>query len=82
MIDANDYRVTELAVKGSFLKQPYSVQYRLIQRLVAANIEPDVFAVPPQPNEIVIAGTGSVLPARDAMVLALRELTRLKQAHQ
>lgn len=82
LIDANDFRVTELAVKGSFLKQPYSVQYRLIDRQVVASVEPGTFDVPSQPNEIVIAGTGSVLPARDAMVLALRELTRLKQGHQ
>lgn len=82
LIDANDYRVTELSVKGSFLKQPYSVQYRLIERQIVAAVEPSTFEVPPQPNEIVIAGTGSVVPARDAMVLALRELTRLKQAHQ
>ena len=82
LIDANDYRVTELSVKGTFLKQPYSVQYRLIDRQVVANVEPSTFEVPPQPHEIVIAGTGSVIPARDAMVLALRELTRLKQGHQ
>ncbi len=80
VIDANDYRISELSVKGSFLKQPYSVHYRLISRLVAASVAPDTFEVPSQPGEILIAGQGSVIPARDAMVLALRELTRLKRA--
>ena len=79
LIDANDYRITELSVKGTFLKQPYSVQYRLIQRTIAESVAPDTFDVPSQPHEIVIAGDGSVIPARDAMVLALRELTRLKR---
>ncbi|MBA2304918.1 MAG: hypothetical protein H0W08_20115 [Acidobacteria bacterium] len=82
LIDAKDYRVTELAVKGTFLKQAYSVSYRLINRVVAASVPPDTFEVPRLPGEIVISGGGSALPARDAMILALRELARLKQAHE
>ena len=31
VIDAVDYRVTELAVSGSFLRQPYSLSYQLDQ---------------------------------------------------
>ena len=82
LIDAKDYRVTELAVKGTFLKQAYSVSYKLTSRTVAANVPPDTFEVPHQSGEIAISGGGSVLPARDAMVLALRELARLKQNHE
>ena len=82
VVDANDYRINELSVKGSFLKQPYSVHYRLISRIVSASVAPEAFDVPSQPGEILIAGQGSVVPARDAMVLALRELTRLKRAQQ
>ena len=80
VVDASDYRINELTVKGTFLKQSYSVHYRLISRLVAASVSADTFVVPAQPGEIVISGQGSVIPARDAMVLALRELTRLKRA--
>jgi hypothetical protein len=58
------------------------VSYKLASRTVAANVPPDVFEVPHQPGEIAISGGGSVLPARDAMVLALRELARLKQNHE
>ena len=83
LIDASDYRVTELAVKGTFLKQAYSVVYRLISRQVVADVAAGTFAIAPQPGEIRIAGSdGSVLPARDAMVLALRELKRLKLTHE
>ena len=77
LIDANDYRVHELAVKGTFLKQPYSVSYRLISRAVVTSVTPDTFEVPGQPGQILISGGGSAVPARDAMVLALRELARL-----
>lgn len=82
LIDANDYRVTELAVKGTFLKQAYSVEYRLLNRHIATSVAVDTFDVPSLPNEILIGGAGSVIPARDAMVLALRELTRLKKGAQ
>jgi hypothetical protein len=80
VIDARDYRVTEFAVRGSFLKQPYSMSYKQISHVAGAIVKPDAFEVPPQPGEIVITGEGSAVPMHDVMVLALRELTRLKQA--
>lgn len=79
LIRADDYRVTEFAVKGSFLKQQYSVSYKLVRREVIANVPPDAFDVPPVPGEIVLTGEGTALPTRDAMVIALRELARVKQ---
>jgi hypothetical protein len=79
LVNANDYRVAELAVKGTFLKQPYSVSYRLISQSIASSVAPDTLDVPHQPGEILMSGDGSVMPARDAMVLTLRELTRLKR---
>jgi hypothetical protein len=80
LIDARDYRVTEFAVRGSFLKQSYSMSYKLINRVVAASVRSDAFDVPSQPGEIVITGEGSTMPTHDVVVLALRELTKLKQA--
>ncbi len=79
LIDARDYRITELAVRGSFLKQPYSMSYKLISRVLAARVAPDAFLVPPQPGEIVIEGDGTNVPMHDVGVLALRELTKVKQ---
>jgi hypothetical protein len=79
LIDAADYRVTEFAVRGSFLKQPYSLSYKLISHVIAASVQPDAFVVPPQTGEIVIDGDGTSVPTHDVVVLALRELTKLKQ---
>jgi hypothetical protein len=78
LVDAEDYRVTELQVSGTFLKQPYSVSYKLISRDVVATVDPAVFDVPSQPGEIVIAGDGTANPAGDMLMGALRELARVK----
>jgi hypothetical protein len=79
-VDADDYRVTELQVSGTFLKQPYSLSYRLISRSVGPAVDPAVFDVPYQSGEIVIAGDGSANPAGDMLMGALRELARVKAA--
>jgi hypothetical protein len=82
LIDARDYRVTELAVSGSFLKQAYSLSYKLISHSVVGSVPPDTFVVPAQAGQIVIRGEGSHLPSHDIVVLSLRELAKLKQARQ
>jgi len=82
VIDAADYHIVEFAVKGSFLKQPYSVSYRLIARDVATAVDVDasVFTVPEDARAITLQGEGSAIPARDVLVAALGELARVKQA--
>jgi len=82
VIDATDYHIVEFAVKGTFLKQPYSVSYKLIRRAVMtqAEVPAGTFEAPRDPGAIVIRGEGSAIPARDALVGALRELARAKQA--
>jgi hypothetical protein len=80
LIDARDYRVTEFAVSGSFLKQAYSLSYKLISHSVVSSVPADTFSVPAQPGQIVITGEGSHVPTHDVVVLSLRELTKLKQA--
>jgi hypothetical protein len=84
VIDAGDYHIVEFAVKGTFLKQPYSVSYRLISRTVAAGaaVEPGVFDMPEDSTAITIKGEGTAIPARDVLVVALGELARVKQAHR
>jgi hypothetical protein len=79
LIDARDFRVTEFAVSGSFLKQAYSLSYKLISHSVVGSVAAETFAVPAQPGQIVIAGEGSPVPSHDVVMLSLRELTRLKQ---
>jgi hypothetical protein len=80
LIDARDYRVTEFAVSGSFLKQAYSLSYKLISHSVVGSVAADTFSIPAQPGQIVIKGGGSHVPTHDVVVLSLRELTKLKQA--
>jgi hypothetical protein len=79
LIDSRDYSVVEFAVQGSFLKSPYSLSYKLLRRVVGATLQPDAFAVPPQPGEIVVTGEGSAVGAHDVVVLALRALAQTKR---
>ena len=79
LIDARDYRIIEFAVRGTMLKQSYSMSYKLLNHTIAASLKPDAFEVPSQAGEIVIKGDGSTVPTHDVVVLALRELTKLKQ---
>jgi hypothetical protein len=79
VIDARDYHVAELAVRGTFLKQAYGMSYKLIRHVLAASVKPDAFLVPSQPGEIVVTGEGTTVPTHDVVVLALRELTKLKK---
>jgi hypothetical protein len=78
VIDASDYHIVEFAVKGTFMKQPYSVSYRLISRTVEARVSADAFDVPRDPRAIEIEGEGSAIPARDVLVASLRELAGMK----
>jgi hypothetical protein len=79
VIDASDYHIVEFAVKGQFLKQPYSVSYRLIRRSVGARISDNAFEVPLDPRAIAIEGEGSAIPARDVLVATLRDYARMKR---
>jgi hypothetical protein len=81
LVDARDYRITEFAVRGSFLKQGYSMSYKLISHVLGASVKADAFDVPAQAGEIVISGEGTAVPTHDVVVLALRELTKMKQGH-
>jgi len=79
LIDASDYRVTEFAVRGTFLKQSCGLSYKLRTRTVTSSVPADVFVIPVRPGEIVIKGEGTTLPTHDIVLLALRELTKAKQ---
>jgi hypothetical protein len=79
VVDASDYHIIEFAVKGTFLKQPYSVSYRLIARTLNARVTADAFEVPRDPRTIEIDGEGSAIPARDVLVASLREYARMKR---
>ena len=78
LIDSRDYSIVEFAVRGSFLKQDYSMSYKLLKHVTAASLAANAFAVPNQPGEIVITGDGTAMPSQDVFFLSLRELTKLK----
>jgi hypothetical protein len=79
LIDASDYRVTEFAVSGTFLKQAYSLSYKLKARTITSSVSADAFVIPVRPGEIVIKGEGTTVPTHDIVLLSLRELTKAKQ---
>ena len=58
------------------------MSYKLIRRavLTQAEVPAGTFEVPRDAGAITIRGEGSAMPARDALVGALRELARAKQA--
>jgi hypothetical protein len=78
LIDAKDFRIREFSASGTLLKQPYSISYRLIARTVVSAVQPEVFVVPSEPGEIVLAGDGTASPGTDVFFASLRELARLK----
>ena len=81
LVDAADYRITEFAVTGTFLKQPYSLSYKLISaRDRRATSRPTRSKCRRNQGRFSCPAKARSVPARDAMVLALRELARLKQA--
>jgi hypothetical protein len=81
VIDAKDFRITQLSASGTFLKQPYSMSYRLIRHVLSNSAPPDAFAVPSQSDEIVLTGEGSPNPVGDMFLSALREVGRARRAH-
>jgi hypothetical protein len=82
LVDASDYHIVEFFARGTFLKQPYSVSYRLINRSIGTEmtVQASEFELPEDATAIRIQGQGSAIPLRDLLVLALRELARAKQA--
>jgi len=80
LIDADNFKIHEFSASGTFMKQPYSVSYKLLVSLRATNVTmvPDPFEIAAQPGEIVITGEGTANPAADALLGSLRELARIK----
>jgi hypothetical protein len=83
IVDASDFHVVELTVKGALLKQPYGFSYKLLTHTIESpdGVAPDAFDVPIEPGAIVIhAGEGSPVPAADAFLATLRELAKARRA--
>ncbi len=81
VVDAGDYHVVELAVRGVYMGEPVSVSYALRQRDVRATpqVAPDEFELPPDPAAIHLAAEGSAHPPRDLVTTLLREVGRTRR---
>ena len=78
LIDADDYRVLELSVEGTFMRRPYRVSFKLIDRSIKApgEVAAAEFEVPEEAGALTLRGEGTAIPLRDTLVAALRELGR------
>jgi hypothetical protein len=81
-IDAGDYRVRELEVRGTLFKKPYHLSYRLTRHNVraAADVAAEEFQVPEVPGALVLKGAGTQNLMRDIVTAALRELAEAREA--
>jgi hypothetical protein len=80
LVDAEDFRVSEFSASGTFLRQPYTISYKMLTRSVVSSVDPAAFEVPHQAGEVLISGEGTANPAGDALIGALRELAKVKAA--
>lgn len=80
IVDAEDFRVSEFSASGTFLRQPYTISYKMLTRSLVGSVNADAFEVPHQPGEVLISGEGTANPAGDALIGALRELAKVKAA--
>jgi len=80
VIDARDFRLQEFQASGALLKQPYSLSFKLLRRVVreASEVSPDEFAIPAGPGDVVLEGEATSDPLSDVITTVLRELGRLK----
>jgi hypothetical protein len=83
LIDASDYRIRQLSVRGKFLKRPYRISYKLIRREIRAvsEVAREEFELPDEPGALVLRGQGTENPMRDALLLTLRELAEARAGH-
>ena len=78
LVDAEDFRVSEFSASGTFLRQPYTISYKMLTRSVVSSVGSEAFEVPHQAGEVLISGEGTANPAGDALIGALRELAKVK----
>jgi hypothetical protein len=81
-IDAGDYRIRELEVRGTLFKKPYHVSYRLTRHdlRAAGEVAAEEFQVPEVPGALVLKGEGTPNLMRDIVTAALRELAEARGA--
>jgi hypothetical protein len=80
VVDAADYEIRELDVRGAIFGQPYHVSVRLLGREVRASEPGDdqEFTIAADPDDVVLEGEGTDMAPMDLGLSALGELGRLR----
>ena len=71
---------SRVEASGSLLKQPYTVEFRLIRQSVRPSTEvaPEEFTIAAGPGDVVLAGDSESDPVTDVLTTVLRELGRVR----
>lgn len=80
VVDAGEFRIREIEVAGSLLRQPFAVSFKLIRRTVrpASAVQPAEFEIRPGPDDVVLEGTAAEEPIVELVNTILRELARAR----
>src|SRR5262249_5836612 len=78
VIDASTFRVDEFEARGTVLRQPFTVSFRLMRSVVQPVVAADAFAINAGPGDVVLQGEASPDPLSDVLITTLRELGRAK----
>jgi hypothetical protein len=81
VIDATDFQILELEAAGSYMRETFSVSFRLRRRQLrpSGEVPPEQFDLPQDANAILIEGPGTDDLGHDLLVSALRELVRSRR---
>jgi hypothetical protein len=84
VVDADEFRILELAVTGSYMAEPFSVSFHLRRRemLPSAQVASERFEVPADAGAITIDAAGTDDLGRDLLASALREVARSRRGQR
>jgi hypothetical protein len=80
VIDEGDFTIRELEARGSLLKQPFSVSFKLLRRSVrpSSEVAAHEFEIAAGPTDVVLEGDSTNNPVADVVTTLLREIGRAK----
>jgi len=75
VISAEDFRIHEFEGRGTLLRQPFSVSFRLLEQTVVPAASAN-FSLEPGPDDVVIDGTPGDGPIEELLTAIVREAGR------
>ncbi len=77
LIHTGDFHLKELDARGTFFGQPFHLAFTLVQHdITGGPVDASMFAVTPQPSDIVLEGEATNDPGGDVILAALRALAK------